>query len=65
VVADHKAGDRLTRTAGSGANADEYRAEATLMQKRQALGNQTSDYSTDSGEVCPSMGRIPQPDDIS
>jgi hypothetical protein len=49
----------------SGADADEYCAEATLMQKHQALGDQTSDYSTDSGKVCPSMGRIPRPDDIS
>jgi hypothetical protein len=44
---------RWTSWVESGADTDEYRAEAALMQKGQALGDQTGDYSTDSGEEGP------------
>ena len=36
----------------SGAEAPEYR-RSCLVQKRQALGDQTGDYSADSGEEGP------------
>jgi hypothetical protein len=39
----------------SDADADEYRGEAALMQKRQAFGDQSGDYSTDSGEEGPPL----------